>query len=146
MLSLRQLRHWQWATLAQVLLIAVTSFMTGARGLIFTAIFVLSGYVAIDGISSFKNIARTFRKLFVPTLLSTVLVLWKFRAAFDSFALRVTSNNDISDRIGSSFLEPFTFLHLKGLDGYGVGATFQATPLIRALLQLPRGEYIPVFL
>jgi hypothetical protein len=119
--------------------------MTGARTLIFISMLMLGGYFFIQGGTSFRSLVRSVKNLLLPVLLAVSLVTWRFGDAVNAFMLRVTTNSDVPGRISSSFVEPFTFASLKGLDGFGAGATFQATPILRSLFGLPPGEYIPVY-
>jgi hypothetical protein len=141
----KQPRFWQWIAIGGFLLIAITSFMTGSRGLVLSVILLLIGYFIILGSANLRSLLISTKNLFFPVLIAVIVVAWQFRGAVDVFMLRVTANNDISGRISSGFLEPFLFAPLKGLDGYGAGSTFQATPILRSLLSLPPGEYIPVY-
>jgi hypothetical protein len=145
LLSLNQPGLWQWAIIGEFLLIAITSFMTGARGLISGSVLFLAGYFAIQGIGSLKSFYRSLQKLVLPTTISVLLINWKFRAAVDAFWVRVTSNTDMADRFSGTFTEPFANFKFKEFDGYGIGSTFQAGGIIRKLLELPPGEIIPVY-
>jgi len=145
LLTLKQPRLWQISTTAEFLLLVITSFMTGARTLIFISMLMLGGYFFIQGGTSFRSLVRSVKNLLLPVLLAVGLVTWRFGDAVNAFMLRVTTNSDVPGRISSSFVEPFTFASLKGLDGFGAGATFQATPILRSLFGLPPGEYIPVY-
>lgn len=145
LLSLSQPPLWRWLTIGELLLIAATSFMTGARGFIITAVFLIGGFIAFQGSSGFSALYRTVKKLVLPGLIAFVVVAFGFQSAVNSLWLRFTQNQDLSQRITGGSLEAFTNFQFKGLDGFGVGATFQANPIIRSLLGLPPGEEIPVF-
>lgn len=143
-LANKQLHFWHWSAVGGFLLVAITSFMTGSRGLVLSTILLLIGYFLLLGIASLRSLLRATKNILLPLLVAVVIVTWQFRDAVDVFMLRVTANTDLPGRISSGFLEPFLFAPLKDLDGYGAGATFQATPILRSLLSLPPGEYIPV--
>lgn len=144
-LSFKQPRGWQQLVLAEVLIIAITTFMTAARGLLFTVMLLISCYLALQGLTSFKELFRSIRQFLLPGLLAFGVVSWRFQAAVNSLWLRVTQNQDISNRVGGSFTEVSDLFQLKGLDGYGTGATFQANGFLQNFLGLPAGEMIPVY-
>ncbi|WP_017300730.1 hypothetical protein [Nodosilinea nodulosa] len=144
-ISRPQPRLWQTLTLVEGALIVATSFMTGSRGLVFGSVLLIAGYGFLLAAASFSNFFRSARKLILPGIISFLLVSQGARLAFDSFVNRVeTVNDSVTTRISSSFLQPFSNFQLKGLDGYGLGATFQANSIIRRLFRLPPGETIPV--
>jgi hypothetical protein len=145
LISLNQSRLWQLLTVAELMLIAITSFMTGARGMILTAVLLLGGYFFVQGFTDFSKFLNTFKNFLLPGVAAIVVVSYGFQSAVDSLWLRVTSNQDMSQRVTGSYLEPFNNFQFKGLDGFGVGATFQANPLIRQIFGLPAGEDIPVY-
>lgn len=146
LVSRPQVRLWQMLTLVEGGLIAVTSFMTGSRGLVLGSVLLIAGYGLLLALTSFSSFASNVRKAILPTVVSFLAVSQGGRLAFESFWTRVENANDsISDRILSPFTEPFNNFHLKGLDGYGLGATFQANGIIRQVFQLPPGEMIPVY-
>ncbi|MGB3309234.1 MAG: hypothetical protein WA939_00195 [Nodosilinea sp.] len=144
-ISRPQPRLWQALTLVEGALIVATSFMTGSRGLVFGSVLLIAGYGFLLAITSFSNFSKSARKLVLPGVISFLLVSQGARLAFDSFVNRVeTVNDSVTNRITSSFFQPFSNFDLKGLDGYGIGATFQANGIIRQLFRLPPGEVIPV--
>lgn len=145
MMTLHQPKLWRILTIMELMLVAVTSFMTGARGLIATFILVLLGYFIVQAATQFEDFLRTFQKFTIPTILACSAVTIGFSSAVQAFWYRVTSNQDVAGRITGGFAESFSFFTLKGIDGYGTGATFQANPIIRSLFGLPSGEYIPVY-
>ncbi|MBW4462395.1 MAG: hypothetical protein KME47_19470 [Nodosilinea sp. WJT8-NPBG4] len=137
---------WQVLALTEGGLIAVTSFMTGSRGLVLGSVLLIAGYGLLLALTSFSNFSSSARKLVLPGIVSFLAVSQGGRLAFESFWSRVESANDsIAARILSPFTEPFSNFALKGLDGYGLGSTFQANVIIRQVFQLPPGEVIPVY-
>ncbi|PSR17667.1 hypothetical protein C8255_11435 [filamentous cyanobacterium CCP3] len=145
-ISRPQPRLWQALTLAEGALIIATSFMTASRGLVFGAVLLIIGYGLILALTSFSNFFRSARRLVLPGLIGFLIVSQSTRLAFESFINRVeTVNDSVTDRIFSSFTQPFSLFRLKALDGYGLGATFQANNIIRQLFRLPPGEIIPVY-
>jgi hypothetical protein len=118
--------------------------MTGSRGTIFAEVLFLVCYLGAKGLATPVSSLRLIKQLIVPvTIISLAVAIW-FRPAINTFWLRTTSNQDVSERISLSFLEPISFIQYKQLDGYGTGATHQAAPLLRQALDLPTGEVIPV--
>jgi hypothetical protein len=140
----KQPRLWQWATLAELSLLVITAFMTASRGLIITCIMLLIGFLVLQASSGFSTLFNNLRKLVLPMVVAFGVAFWKFYEAIDAFWLRVTSNQDVGDRVSGGFTEVFANFQYKALDGYGIGSTFQANPMLRNLLGLPPGEVIPV--
>ncbi len=145
MLTRPQPRLWQLLTLIEVVLLAITSFMTLSRGVIFGSILMVLGYLGIQALTNFSNFFRSVRKIFLLTVIGFVVVTQSFRYAFDSFFTRATENEDVSERITNSFIQPFTNFKFKGFDGYGLGATFQGNSMLRKIFHLSPGEVIPVY-
>ncbi|MBW4488028.1 MAG: hypothetical protein KME12_09580 [Trichocoleus desertorum ATA4-8-CV12] len=119
--------------------------MTGARGLIIFEVLFLLGYLSIKVLTQPQTTLRLFKQFLPPTIIAiTVATLW-FQPAIDAFWLRTTSNQDLSSRVVSTLAEPIQFSAYKELDGYGPGATHQATPSLRRAFDLPAGESIPTY-
>lgn len=145
-ISRPQSRPWQILTLIEGGLLAVTSFMTGSRGLVFGSVLLIGSYGLLLALTSFSSFFVSVRKLILPGVISFLAVSQGGRLAFKSFWNRVENANDsLSDRILMPFTQPFDNFDLKGLDGYGLGATFQANDILRRAFQLPPGEVIPVY-
>ncbi|MBD2114440.1 MULTISPECIES: hypothetical protein [Cyanophyceae] len=145
-ISRPQPRLWQVLTLTEGGLIAVTAFMTGSRGLVFGSVLLIAGYGLLLALTSFSSFSVSARKLVLPGIIGFLAVSQGGRLAFESFWNRVENANDsLIARVLSPFTEPFNNFYLKGLDGYGLGATFQANATIRQAFQLPPGEIIPVY-
>ncbi len=144
MLSIKQSQRWQIVTIVELFLVTVNSLMTGSRSTIFAEVLFLVGYLGAKGLATPVSSLRLIRQLIVPVIIISLAATIWFRPAINAFWLRTTSNQDVSERISLSFLEPIDFIQYKELDGYGTGATHQAAPLLRQALDLPTGEVIPV--
>lgn len=144
MLSVKQSGKWQTATLAELFLVTINSFMTGSRTTIFSEVLFLLGYLLAKGLTKPGGALRLMNKLIVPVIVISIAGFIWFRPAIGAFLERTTSNQDVSRRIVFSLTEPLNFVHLKQLDGYGTGATHQGTPTLRQVLNLPPGEVIRV--
>lgn len=145
MLSIKQSGGWQAVSIIEILLVTVNSFMTGSRGTVFAEVLFLVGYLGTKGLTKPASILRLMKQLIVPVMVVAIAASIWFRPAINSFWLRTTTNHDVGGRITSSFTEPLDFIEYKQLDGYGTGATHQATPALRKALDLPQGEVIPVY-
>ncbi|MEQ8994951.1 MAG: hypothetical protein RID53_00410 [Coleofasciculus sp. B1-GNL1-01] len=143
LVSLKQSRRWQSIYITELLLVVVNSFMTGSRGLIISEILFLFGYFGIRAFILPSGVVRLIKRFFVPILGISLAVTFWFQPAIEVFWMRTTSNQDLPERIQRNLTQPFEFFQYKALDGYGTGATHQATPALRAALDLPRGELIP---
>lgn len=145
MLPVKQPQLWRWISIIELFLVIINSFMTGSRGTIFAEALLIGCYLAAKGLTTPASALRLIKQLILPILIIVLAGSIWFRPAITAFWLRTTSNQDVSGRISSSFLEPFDFIKYKQLDGYGTGATHQATPIIRKVLDLPSGEVIPTY-
>jgi len=145
MLTRPQPRLWQLLTLTEVVLLAITSFMTLSRGVILGSILMILGYLGIQALVNFSSFFHSVRKIFLPALIGFIVLSQSFRSAFDSFFTRAAANEDVPGRITDSFIEPIRNLKLKGLDGYGLGSTFQGNFMLRKTFHLSPGELIPVY-
>lgn len=145
MLTRPQPRLWQLLTLAEVVLLAITSFMTLSRGVILGSILMILGYLGIQALTNFSAFFRSVRKIFWPAIIGFIVITQSFRYAFDSFFTRSTRNEDVPGRITNSFIQPITNFKFKELDGYGLGATFQGNSILRKTFHLSPGEVIPVY-
>jgi hypothetical protein len=145
MLSVKQPRNWKIVTIIELFLVVINSFMTGSRTTIFTEVLFLAGYLCARGLTQPTSAFRLMKRLILPIIIISIAAFIWFRPAVEAFWLRTTTNKDVSGRITSSFTEPFDFVKFKELDGYGTGATHQATPALRLVLDLPPGEKIPTY-
>jgi hypothetical protein len=145
MLTIAQAPRWRLLTTVELLLVVVNGFMNGARGLILAGILYLLGYFLVKGLTQTASMIRLLKQFTAPILAVAIAAILWFRPAIDAFWQRTTANQDILRRITDSFLEPVQFLQYKELDGFGTGATHQATPALRRILGLPAGEAIPTF-
>jgi hypothetical protein len=146
MLTLQQTRLWQWLTLAEAFLVAGTSFMTGARGLLLFEILFLVGYGCILSFTQPSEAARSTKQLILPIVLISSIAPRFFSKAIEAFSNRVATSGTSEDfvaRVFSAFGEPGEAMQFKGFDGYGTGATHQAVSTLRQVLKLPEGEAPP---
>lgn len=145
LLAVQQSRWWRWATIAELLLIIGTSFMNGSRGLFYSEILFLIGYFGAQLLTNLKTAVSLLKQFTVPIITIAVVSVTLFESAINSLLFRINSNQDVSSRTLGSFIEPFEFMKLKGLDSYGVGATHPAALVLRSILNLSPGETIPVY-
>ncbi len=136
---------WRCLTIVEFYLIAITSLMTGSRGLMIFIVLQLIGYFGFKGFRNFSSLINSLGKFLFPAIVGFVLVVTKFQTAINSFAVRANESNDILPRITGTLTEPFKFFQHALFSGYGAGATFQANEVIRSFFHLPAGEYIPVY-
>ncbi|WP_036479473.1 hypothetical protein [Myxosarcina sp. GI1] len=144
MISRRQTRLWEWLTIIEIMLIAITSLMTGSRALIILSILLLAGYFYLEASKNITDLINSFKKFLVPAIAAFAVVTIKFATAVNTFEARAAKSDDIVPRIINIFTEPFRFMGLTPY-GYGSGATFQANAVIRSLLHLPQGQAIRVY-
>ena len=145
LLSFKQSLKWQLLGVIALFLVSINSFMTGSRTTILAEVLFLIGYLCAKGLTRPSSAVRLLKKLIVPTIIVAIAGFIWFSPAIEAFWLRTTSNKDVSGRILLSFTEPIDFIKYKELDGFGTGATHQAAPTIRLILNLPPGEVIPTY-
>jgi hypothetical protein len=145
MLSNKQSRGWLWTSIIEIFLVTVNSFMTGSRTTVFAEVLFVVGYLCAKGLTKPATLLPLIRQLILPVIIISIASSIWLRPAINAFWLRTTSNHDVSGRIVSGFTEPFDFIKYKQLDGYGTGATHQATPALRKALGLTAGEVIPTY-
>ena len=145
LLSVKQSLKWQVLGVIALFLVSTNSFMTGSRTTILAEVLFLIGYLCAKGLTRPSSAVRLLKKLILPTIIVAIAGFIWFSPAIEAFWLRTTSNKDVSGRILMSFTEPIDFIKYKELDGFGTGATHQAAPTIRLILNLPPGEVIPTY-
>ena len=145
LLSINQSRWWQLATIAELLLVSVNSFMSGSRTVVFAQALFLLGYLASQGLTRPASTVRLIRQFLLPTIVVSLAVFIWFKPAIDNFVQRTTSNDDIPGRITNNFSSPLKFAQYKELDGYGTGATLPGSQALRSAFRLPPAERIPVY-
>ncbi len=145
LLTVKQSSFWRAVTLVEALLVAGTSFMTGARGLLLFEVLFLAGYACVIGLTQPSLAARCTKQIILPSIIISGAVSTFFRSAIDAFFARSANSSPETffDRALSAFAEPFQATSLKGLDGYGTGATHQAVSALRQVLNLRTGELPP---
>jgi hypothetical protein len=144
MIFRNQSKLWHWVTIVELLLLLVNSLMTGSRSTVFLQVLMLLGYFGIQFLNKPASTLHSLKKFLPLAIIVAIAASIWFRPAIDAFWLRTTGNQDVSGRVSGTFLEPVEFIKYTGLDGYGTGATHQATPMLRKILNLPPGEVIPV--
>lgn len=138
-----QPRRWRWVGIAAMALTVANSLMTGSRGVVlFEGLFIAS-FIFLLWLRKPVQIQGHIRRFILPVLISTIVLMRWLRPAFDAFASRSTSADNLVDRVANSFTV-LPYFQLKGMDGYGVGATHQATSVLRSVLGLSSGETIPI--
>jgi len=136
---------WRCLTVVEFSLVAITSFMTGSRGLILFLVLATMAYFCLEGLRNFSVVINSLGKFLFPAIAGFAIVATKFQTAVDSFAVRANRTDDLAPRMMGAFTEPFQFFRHALFSGYGVGATFQANEVIRSFFNLPLGERIPVY-
>ncbi|MBW4561262.1 MAG: hypothetical protein KME32_08895 [Mojavia pulchra JT2-VF2] len=145
LLTLPQTPLWRSLTVIEILLVIGTSFMTGARGLLFFEILFVVGYICILWFTQPSIAARSTKQFMLPVVLISAIVPMFFNKAIEAFSSRVAGSDSETflDRAFSAFAEPENAMQFKGFDSYGTGATHQAVPALRQALNLPWGESPP---
>lgn len=134
---------WRLIYLLEIGFIAVNSVMTGSRAPVIAAGLFLFGFMGATAITRPAITLRLLQWLFPSAILISIAASFWFQKAFSSFLNRATGNQDVSDRIWLSIMQPISLMRYKNLDGYGTGATHPANGILRQLLNLSPGEVIP---
>ncbi|MGA9377699.1 MAG: hypothetical protein WBV73_02765 [Phormidium sp.] len=144
LLSINQPRWWRLIFMIEISLVAINSLMTGSRTpVIASALFIL-GYLLIRGLTEISATLRLIRQFMLPVLVVITVTYLGFSSAINAFVARASGNSDLSHRLFISFLEPFSFIQYKDVDGFGVGSTHPGSAALRGVLNLPAGEIIPI--
>ena len=144
-LSLKQSKWWALASLGEMLLLIINSFMSGSRSVVLAYVIILGLYIATKIFSNSSSNIRFLKQVMVAGIVIAIAASIWFRPAIDAFLLRTTSNQDLSNRVVLSLTEPYNFMKYKEIDGYGTGATHQGSRALRNSLGLPNGESIPTY-
>lgn len=132
-----QPRIWTWLTRLELVFIIVNSLMNGSRGVLFTQVLVLVGYLGIYFMQHPAATLKFITRLVLPGLMLSGSLLFVARPAVDNFMLRVTTNNDIEGRIVLSWTQPPTLIRYTELSGFGIGATSPASQTLAKRLGAP---------
>jgi hypothetical protein len=136
---------WQLIYSLELTLIVVNSLMSGARGIILYEILFIISYLICLSFSRPKIVLNFFSRLFLPTIIATVLAVVYFQPAIGSFSTRVdTAGDSFGDRIIDFFTQVFNYAEVTPI-GYGTGATQGGAATLRSLLDLPSGVALPSY-
>lgn len=144
LIAAKQSYWWKCINILSLLLVVINSLMNGSRSVVFALGLFLLGYFGIKVITLSSSSLRFIQQFLLPTIVIAMAASIWFQPALETFMLRTTINKDVGGRIAATFQEPMWFLQYKELDGYGTGATHQATQSLRRVLNLPPGESVPL--
>lgn len=141
LLTLKQSVTWRNLTIIELLLVVVSSFMTGSRTVVFYQLFFMIGYVLIFLFTDRSQALPIIKKFTFPLIVGATIIPIYFSKSISIFNQRVEQNsNEGSTRYFTPFIEPINAVYqvfkIKFMDSYGTGFTHQATPIIRNLLKL----------
>ncbi|MEH2319943.1 DNA translocase FtsK 4TM domain-containing protein [Nostoc sp.] len=143
LLSVPQTKIWSLLTLVEFFLVAGTSLMTGARGLLLFEILFILAYFCLLWFTKPSIAVRSTKHFILPIVLITAVVPIFFNKAIEGFYKRATTSDNFTERVFSTFSEPGQAMQWKGFDSYGIGATHQAVSTLRKILGLSLGESSP---
>ncbi|NEO28140.1 MAG: hypothetical protein F6K03_14990, partial [Kamptonema sp. SIO4C4] len=143
-LSFKQDKLWQTITYITIFLTILNSFMTGSRTPVIAEALYIIGFFGIRVLRQPEKIFVWLGRLLPFVAVAASVALIAFRPVVEAFWMRLTSNTDLSERIVSGFIGPFSFLNYTGLDGFGAGATHAGAGSLRVALGLPWGTPLPV--
>ena len=136
LLSIRQIAVWQMLTILELLLVVVCSFMTGSRAVVFFAAIYFVGYLGILLFNKIHLFNLSYKKFIIPIVVVYLSVTLFFNKSVDLFTQRTVKNQEEgATRVLGPLIEPW-LLPFR-FDGYGTGASHQATPRLREILQVP---------
>lgn len=131
-------------SILQAILLIANSFMTGSRTIILAGLLFIIGYFGLKIFTEFAKTMRLIQLFLPPIIVAFVSASIVFADQINTILDRILFSKDVALRIQLLFTEPFHNIGLKGWDGFGSGATHQATGVLRSVLGLPGGEPIPV--
>lgn len=142
-LTIRQTGKQRNYCLIELSLLIINSFMTGSRTTVIAIGLVITGYLICKLITQFSSTIQLLKWTIPPAIILTIIAFVRFQDEIDKIFERLLYTGDLAERILLLFIEPFGYVYLKQIDGFGSGASHQATGLIRNILRLPAGEFIP---
>ncbi|MEL7357719.1 MAG: hypothetical protein AAFN40_14260 [Cyanobacteria bacterium J06560_6] len=141
-LSLRQ----SSLLLTSSIFVFANGLMTGSRSTVGSLLLISFFFFSFLLLTYRKQFFKVFFNLFLVFLLSGISISLLFSGSLDAFLYRASNTSDVSSRAEALLEEPLKFSQLNGLlDGYGIGATYQASNRLRQVLRLPQGRHIPVY-
>lgn len=143
-LSKKQTTFWLQISVLEITLVLINSFLTGSRTTIFAIGFFLIGYLVFKFMTQIASAIKLVQWFFAPVILGGIGLFFTFQTEVDRILSRILYLGDVADRIFLVFAEPLLYIKYKQLDGFGPGATHQATGILRTVLGLPYGENPPV--
>jgi hypothetical protein len=139
LISIRQTIIWQLLTIFEALLVITSSFMTGSRAVVFFAIIYFVGYLIILFFTKTYLFNISYKKFIIPAIVVFLTITLFFNKSVDLFSQRTVDNQEEGyTRILTPLIEPW-LLPLR-FDGYGTGASHQATPKLRELLKVSAND------
>lgn len=133
LLSIKQSLKWQIITIVEALLVVVSSFMTGSRAVVFFDAVYFIGYLVILFFNKKHLFNISLKRFIIPAIIIFLSITLFFNKSVDLFTQRTAENQEEGyTRILTPLIEPW-LLPFR-LDGYGTGASHQATPKLREVL------------
>lgn len=137
---------WKWASLLELTLLGITSFMTGARAVLAFELFFLIGYLLIMIFKGDFTLVRYALRMAVPaTVAATIMGKTDLQVAVQAFFSRTNNADSFSERIIREIVSLAYSVQYAKFTGYGIGATHQALPVLRQKLHLPLGVWFPTY-
>ena len=135
LLSLNQSAIWQMLTTLELLLVVVGSLMTGSRAVVFFGAIYFVGYLGVLLFNKIHLFNLTYKRFVIPIVVIFLSVTLFFNKSLDLFIQRTVQNQEEGfTRILTPLIEPW-LLPFR-FHGYGTGASHQATPKLREVLQV----------
>ncbi len=135
LITIKQTTTWQLLTIFEALLVVTSSFMTGSRGVVAFAAIYFVGYLIILLFTKAHIFNVTYKRFIIPIIIIFLAITLFFNKSVDLFTQRVEENKEEGyTRILTPLTEPW-LLPFR-LEGYGTGASHQATPKLRELLRV----------
>ena len=146
LLSTNQVRSWRWIFFGELFLVFVNMLMNGSRGAVITMVLFGLGYLVVKTLSGQLITFSTISRFIIPSTVVLLALVLYFQPAYEAFSGRTTGEtaDSVTDRLVGEFIQPYEYVKIKELDGYGTGATYQAVPTLRKIMNLPPGEPIRV--
>ena len=142
MLVIHHTTRWKFIFRLTLGSVVLGILFSGSRGPVVALILFMAGYLLLN--KRFRELGL-YRQFFLPILIGLVVLPVYFADTLGSFGERFSGNQDIGQRVFSSFTAPLDNIVYSGVLGFGAGATYQANDKIREVFDLPKGTPIPVY-
>lgn len=128
---------WFFISLCEMILLVGNMLMTGSRAPVLAGAIAAIGFIPLARVKKSVQQRSPAGVLVLAILICSALMPYLFEEAAEAFWERAMTSDSAADRIAVGFLEPWKFLPVAGVIGYGAGATHPGGEALRLRLGLP---------